>query len=103
MPRSCLQEIRGQCLGSDVTLQSLGPTAFRFVRLRDAPPRTEMNLLPVESWRNLMIVSSGVNPLMAKNRQIRLPDSPTMPFTLAKRGLCRRPVTLRPANEGDSR
>jgi hypothetical protein len=54
--------------GSDVTLQSLGPTAFRFVWLQDESSRTEMNLLPVESGRNLMMSCSGVNPPKRKIR-----------------------------------
>ncbi len=66
---------------SDVTLQSLGPTAFRFVWLQDESSRTEMNLLPVESGRNLMMSCSGVNP---PKRKIR-PRPPQKDIPLARR------------------
>ncbi len=54
-----------------VTGQSLRPTAFRFVWLRGVTSRTEKNLRPVESGRNLMISPRAVNPFALQNQ----PDS----------------------------
>jgi hypothetical protein len=60
-------------------VQSLGPTAFRFVWFQDASSRIEKNLLPVASGRNLVTSRLGVNPLPNEKRlKVRL-DAVRMP------------------------